>query len=378
MVELEESKVLKKLSAQDLELIEATNNLSLNIIKARLELNNNENFLFSPVSVGMALGMIHNGVGQNEQSRIQEITGMQSLAQNEINKSYNEFLNFIQLSQRNTELFCANSMWFSYGLDINENYRSKLMAYYDAEISELNFGKKTTLQYVNNWGAFKTKGNLPEIASKLPEGDRQIYLINAFGLKTSWENVNYFYSENQFTGYTGQSREIKTVNLDQTYIRTFRNGHYDLFEIPLQRNNLVFSIIRPDENVLLDELTSIYSFYELLNQRGEFQDSRVNISIPDMVIEVENQLKTTLAGIGLQNIFTSSLDLSPSFPTSHDGISEIKQVASISISGQSPGLVGGFSNPQLTTIYIDRPFLYFVSDRHTQSVIFAGYYSTPE
>lgn len=377
LVEMEESKVVKKLSAQDLELIEATNNLSLRILNARLEQNANESFLFSPVSVGMALGMIYNGVGQNDQLQIRNVAGLQTLAQNEINKSYSDFLNFIQLSQRQTELFYVNSIWFSYDLSINENYRTKLMAYYDAEISELNFGRKSTIQYINNWGAVKTRGHLIEIAKNLPEGNSGIYMINALGLHASWENANYFYTENQFKGNDGIEKPVRAINLDQTFVKSYHNDVYQLLDIPLNGNGLTFSVLQPYENGSIEELTNHYSVHELLNQSGNFEEIRANISMPDIAFKVDNTLKSTLTNIGLQNIFQPSLDLSPSFPSSHHGISEISQVTSVNIKGQAQIPALEFSNPNLTTIYLNRPFLYFVRDGHTKSVIFAGYYTNP-
>ena len=193
LTEVEEQKILKKLSPQELELIQATNNLSLNVIKTEFQQKNNENFIFSPISVGMALGMIYNGVGEREKSKIQQVTGLESLVEKEINKSYNEIITFLQLHYDPSDIFCANSLWFSYGIDINENYRTKMMAYYDAEISEISFGKKTTLQFINNWGSLKSGGQLNHLTKLTPPSNYNIYLVNAFGVNASWQNGSFFY-----------------------------------------------------------------------------------------------------------------------------------------------------------------------------------------
>ena len=91
--EIDEEKALKHLSVQEQELIQSTNNISLDIIKAAYLQNDEENFMFSPVSMGMALGMIYNGVGEKEKLQIQQFMGFESLVEKEINKSYNEILN---------------------------------------------------------------------------------------------------------------------------------------------------------------------------------------------------------------------------------------------------------------------------------------------
>jgi serpin B len=378
LVESEESKVIKKLSAQELELIEATNNLSLNIIKAEFEQNNGKNFLFSPISTGMALGMIYNGVGEKERYRIQQFTGLESLVENEINKSYNEFLSFLQLNYDQADVFCANSMWFSYGLDIDENYRTKIMAYYDAEISEINFTKKTSLQSINHWGSLKSGGYLDQLSTVTPSGNYSIYLINAFGLNTSWENGRNFIRSDQFTGLDGEISEVRTINLDQVNLSASENSNFNFIEIPLKGHNFLFSIIDPAEDGSLGELIGNFTFDELISQIGTKRNLKANVSIPEISFVSENPLKSTLGKIGLQSIFQSSLDLSSAFISKNPGISEINQVARFNIKGQAmTGDDMDFLNPELRLINLNRPFLYFVRDKHTKSVIFAGYYTAP-
>lgn len=378
LTEAEESKILKKLSPQDLELINATNNLSLNIIQAEYEQNKERNFFFSPVSVGMALGMIYNGVGEKEKYQIQQMTGLETLVENEINKSYNEFITFLQLNYDQTNVFCANSLWFSYGLDINEDYRTKIMAYYDAEISEINFGKKTALQYINSWGSLKSRGQLETVTKITPTNDYHIYLVNAFGLNTSWKNGRYFNKPLSFTGSTGETVDVTSINLDQADVAASFNVDFDYIEIPLGGQNFMFSIVQPAVGISLDNLINNYDPHEL-SAHSSTQEMQANVSMPEISFARENNLKSTLGHLGLEEIFTPALDLSPSFVSKNQGISEINQVAMFNIEGQlaaNDDLV--FSNPNLKSIKVNKPFLYFVKDQHTKSVIFAGYYTNPE
>ncbi|MCK5367887.1 MAG: hypothetical protein KAQ62_05020, partial [Cyclobacteriaceae bacterium] len=107
------NKALRKLSMQERELINSNNLLSLDILKAEYVQNKNENFFFSPMSVGMALGMVYNGVGDEEKFQIQNVIGLESLVEKEINKSYNELLSFLQVSNDQMQITYANSLWYS-------------------------------------------------------------------------------------------------------------------------------------------------------------------------------------------------------------------------------------------------------------------------
>lgn len=376
--EIEESKVLKKLSPEDLELIQSTNNLSLNILNAQYQREKDENFIFSPVSTGMALGMIYNSVGDEEKFQIQRTIGLEALAEKDINKSYNEFITFLQLNYDPSDVFCANSLWFSYDLDINENYRTRVMAYYDAEISELNFTKKSSLQSINNWGSLKSSGRVEKLSSVAPAVNYSIYLLNAFGVNSSWNGESFYLNKTPFTNHLGEYKEIRTINLDHADVITNSTDYFDFVEIPLKERNLLFSMIKPADEIKIDEFLKDFSVVELLDQNSFSEKSDANVRFPDITFTREINLKNTLAEIGLNSIFQPSLDLTPSFLTTHKGISAINQVSEFSI--KTPGSLSNksdFSNPDLKLIDINRPFVYFLRDKHTQTIIFAGYYVNP-
>jgi len=178
---MDEDKINSNLSSQDRILIEANNKLSIDLLRASFENNDTSNFFFSPVSTGMALGMLYNSVGNAERETIEQVAGYESLELMEINKSYNQLLNFLAFKGGKMQLSCANSMWFSSDISINEDYRSTMMAYYDAEVSEINFSKKTSMQYINNWGHLKTNGQITGLIATPPAQNSRIVMVNAFG-----------------------------------------------------------------------------------------------------------------------------------------------------------------------------------------------------
>ena len=377
--EVDDSKIIKKLSPQELDLISASNQLSFDIIKAEFSRQSNSNLFFSPVSTSMALGMIYNTVGETEKNQIQRFTGWDYMVEKEINKSYNEFISFLQISYDQMNISYANSIWFDDDITVNEHYRTKVMAYYDAEISEINFKKKGSLQSINNWGSLKTGGTFDQLTSFVPPIDYNIYLVNAFALQSGWSGNKHFKNTGAFTDHNGASQEIDILNLEEVRASINHTDLYEYIEVPLKRDQFYFSAIVPEVGTSFSEMVSDLSVSDIDINRSNAKEAVVNLSLPDLDFYTENTLKETLSQMGLHSIFTQGSDLSPSFSEQNLSISEINQVSRLDISSNFSIIPKNeFDNPALIKIEINKPFLYFVTDRHTRSVLFAGYYTHPD
>lgn len=378
--EIDEEKALKQLSVQEQELIQSTNSISLDIIKSAYLQNDEENFMFSPVSVGMALGMIYNGVGEKEKLQIQRFMGFESLVEKEINKSYNEILNFFQISDQQLNIDYANSMWFSNDININEGYRTKIMAYYDAEITELNFNKSAAYDYINTWGIAQTKGSFNQLIDNSPVLKNEFFLINAISLTADWkQSNNAFRSQNEFHLDDGQVSVVDMLNWDAMSIKLSESGDYSFMDIPFEKDLFLLSIIQPDEANNLHDLIDIFSVDELHFNIDNSVDHRANISLPELDFDADNSLKSTLSNVGLNQIFDESADLSPSFDNTHQKLLDINHLTKIRMNNVAISKSGSsFSNLNLRTIQVNKPFLYFVRDKHTNTLLFAGFYSNPQ
>ena len=280
LAEMEEEKVLRKLSVQEKELINSTNHLSLDILRTEFDLNNQQNVFFSPVSIGMTLGMVYNGVGEKEKSQIQHIMGLESLLEKEINKSYNELISFLQVSTDQMDISYANSLWFSTDIDINEDFRSRVMAYYDAEISELNFKKSSSAEYINSWGNLKTRGTFGKLIENAPATNTDIFFVNAFGLNSGWSNNSQtFYAENEFMKINGEAAKVNTINWDGLKVKYSDLESYSFVEIPLESSKFHLSVIQPKN---LEDLLDLFG---LLATDRDCEQESVEVPCPHPCIE---------------------------------------------------------------------------------------------
>ena len=377
---MDEGKVLRQLSAQEQELINATNDLSIHLLKAEYFQNKNENFMFSPVSVGMSLGMIYNGVGEKEKIQIQQIMGLESLVEKELNKSYNELLSFLQLSNKHMDISYANSLWFSQDIDINEGFRTRVMAYYDAEITELNFRKPSSYEYINNWGAIKTNGDFQKLVKIAPPASSNIFLVNALSLNTKWKRQGFpFNTSRDFHSGNGSMQKINTINWNGLSIKSNESEDYSFLEIPFENDQFIISLVQAPKEETLNDFVESFTIAELDFLTNNSTEYKANISLPEMDFDADGSIKSTLSNLGLDNLFLSTTGLSPSFLNNSVQISEVSHLSKINLNKvpHNQHFDTSFSDMGLKTIYVDKPFIYFVRDRITNTVLFTGYYSNP-
>ena len=381
LAEINENKVLRKLSAQEQELINSTNNLSMDILKVEYLQNKHENFFFSPVSVGMALGMVYNGVGEVEKSQIQHIMGLELLVEKEINKSYNELLSFLQVSDDQMDISYANSLWFSTDIDINEDFRSRVMAYYDAEISELNFRKSSSLDFINSWGDLKTNGSFEKLIEIAPLKSTDIFLINAFSLNSRWkENNNSFQTKRDFFNSKGNKLKINTINWDGLNVKLNENENYSFLEIPFENDQFFISVVQPEDQESLNDFMGSFTIDKLKSLTENAYEFKANVSLPNIDFSSDKPLKSTLSNMGLNDLFLSTTDLSPSFIEKNRQISEINHMAKINVKAgiNNYNNAAEFTDSNLKSVNVNSPFLYFVREKHTKTVLFAGYFANPK
>ncbi|NJN25874.1 MAG: serpin family protein [Cyclobacteriaceae bacterium] len=376
--ETDENKILSKLSPLEEELISSTNQLSIDLLKAEYALNADQNHFFSPVSINMALGMVYNAVGKQEKLQILQSTGLETMGQTDLNKTYNQLLGFLQTSNQYDKISYANSMWFSMNLQINEEFRTRVMAYYDAEIGELNFNRPSCLEQINQWGKMKTRGSFEQIMESAPNKNSGIFLINAFGLHASWKPQHLFADQKVFINAKGEQQEAQMLNWDGLDIELNENEDCAFIEFPFEDKSFYFSAIVPTGWRTTEDIMHDFSIEKLKTLQQNASPAKANLTMPDISFSDSKALKTTLSQIGLEQIFSSKADLSPSFEANQNRLDNINHKASITIS--SPINVNpepAFARENFRQLTIDRPFIYFIRDKHTQTILFAGYFANP-
>lgn len=358
----------------------------LNSSKVFLTGAENENVIYSPLSLYMALAMSAEITGGNSQSQILDVLSQESIEELRQNAKSMWLANYMDDGM--AKCILANSLWTnefsSYNhetLDaVAENYYSSVFSG-DPATDEYN---KLFQDWLNN----QTDGLLSDYVSGI-EMDPEMILAIASTVNYSgkWEHK---FSENNTT-----EKIFHSVDGDVTceFMRSGSLGSYywgDKFgsiSLPLE-NNGEMRIILPDEGISPQELIYDEQALSFMLDRRSYENSKyvqINLALPKFDVSSDIDLRDGLRELGITDIFDSSkADFSRLTDIGNVALTEAKQDARVMIDEEGCKAVAmtvlildrSAMPEDKVDFTVDRPFIFEIVSE-TGSPLFIGIVNNP-
>lgn len=154
-----------------------------NLIKSK---SGNDNFIFSPLSIYIALGMLAEGLEDEARNQLVSVFGYHPKAiigpkkilaitknLNEVNEKYN------------FAITNSNSIWFEKGLKIKKAYSKLLKEKYHSTAKSVDFSSPDTKKAINSWIEENTGGLIKDFVQEI-DPSTIIMLFNTIYMKARW------------------------------------------------------------------------------------------------------------------------------------------------------------------------------------------------
>jgi serpin B len=376
---------------------------------------NEGNLFFSPYSISTCLAMLYAGAAGDTEAQMSRVLGFET-NQPKFASLFGQLQSELEAKQQTNviELNIANALWTQVGFPFLPSFLETATNQYQANVNQANFvtkGAAATAE-INDWVAQETQNKIQNI---LPPGNINAYtrlvLANAIYFLGVW---TYAFAETNTSTQpfylSGTSQEA--VPLMYQPVPTASNGLSRLsLPVPgtpmfnymetngfqaIQLNyasNALFSmvILLPSQIDGWGQLEQQLSPAFLSNVLAQMSPQYVKIYLPRFTLESYFSLTGTLAGMGMPDAFTPDVadfsgvdgmeDLYITF-IYHKAWGQVNeagtQAAAATVVGVGTAVVGGPIEPP--TIYVfraDHPFLFFIRDNQTGSLLFLGRLSDP-
>ncbi len=350
-----------------------------------------ENYMFSPLSIKMALAMAANGAQGETKKELLDILRVNNI------ERFNDFSK--KLIERYSQsdkltLKIANAVWVNTDnspYDFKNEYKESVSVFYNAEADKVN--NKNALKTINGWVSEKTNGKIPSIIN---DSDFWAALVNAIYFKGSWEkdfNKNRT-KPDTFTSADGTKTEIDFMNQTDSF------SYHKSDEAEIVKLRYKTSFYSEDKNGELisenidDVKTSMYliktnstDIENIIKTSYDYQ--RIALSVPkfkvDYSADITELLDLKLATNKALADFTGMMNLTPNDDLWIDKILH-KTFISVDEEGTEAAAVTSVMMAGATSakpeepieVKFDEPFYFAIRDDSNGEILFMGRYAYAE
>lgn len=273
-----------------------------------------ENKLYSPLNVYMALAMLAEITEGNSRQQILDLLGAESIEA--VRKQANAVWNANYNDDGAVTSILASSLWLNENVKFNKNTLKNLTENYYASSYQGEMGSAKFNEALQEWLNEQTGGLLQEQTSNIElDPETIITIATTIYFQAKWE-AEFQESENTKEVFHSPTGDITCdfMNRTDTYGTYYWGKKFSAVSKTLEGSGNMYFIL-PDENVSIDELLNDSEVLSFMTDGYDWEKQKtliVNLSVPKFDACSDVDLKNGLQNLGVTNCFDDSVsDFSP-------------------------------------------------------------------
>jgi serine protease inhibitor len=349
------------------------------------------NVVLSPVSAALNLSMVLSGADGQTGQEMLSVLSLSGWEFNAINEANAQLIKVIRTPANSITLSVADSLWAdSRRVTLRPDYVKQTQAWYDAEVTDIDFSDPAAATRINGWASKETHGRVAKVIDRIDPAD-VVLLLNAVYFKGQWTH-KFDKAQTQQRDFTLAGGSIKRV------LRMAQSGRFDYFETPqLQAIRLSFGdgdlameVLLPAKSSSLSALEAQLTAQHWTNWQGQYAPRSGTIELPRFELKSNYRLNEPLQALGMTRAFhpdgaqlAGLFSSAPGQPrTSHFAISSVVQstywkvdeegseAAAVTTTGIRAAAIARPAQP--FQMIVDRPFFCAIEDRRSGALLFVG------
>ena len=362
-------------------LVSQNNQFAIEFFRKVVENETEENYMVSPLSLSMVLGMVHNGAHGDTKVAFDNLLGM-GAPLDQLNRFNENLRKSLTTKVEGTDMNLANAIWIQEDFPVENAFVEVNQKVYEAEVDNIDFRNPEATTIVNNWVERNTNGKIGELVKEFTPGTR-LFLANALYFKSQWKYR--FKTENTrnalFYSSPENAVEVPMMNMNAE-VPFFVNETFRSIILPYKKERFEMLLLLPNYGLTTSDIMDIITGDNLDTWLKEYDLAELAIGVPKFEMEYENLLNDELKDLGLEIAFSANADLGGISPGASLQISRVLQKTFIEVNEEGTEAAAATGVEVIETsappsFIADRPFLYLIRDGYTGSILFIGRIGLP-
>ncbi|MGZ2369800.1 serpin family protein [Ancylomarina sp. YFZ004] len=364
--------------------IASNNGFGFDLFRNLYQDDSSDNMMISPISISLALAMTYNGAEGETQTAFENTLHFTDLSRYQINTIYKKLQNYLKRIDPKVRMNIANSVWSKRGTMVEEEFKNNIKEFYEAEFRIEDFSNPATLDAINDWVEDKTEGEIQNILGKI-DPNAFMYLINAIYFKGEWAKP--FDIKDTYPGdFTDEEGVISRANYMTTnmHIGYLSNDLFTALELPYGNKDYAMVILLPNEDKKIADIVDELNDANWNQWMNAFLRPELNVHLPKFKFEYKQELNDVLIQLGMENPFSGAADftgISKDVPLRissviHQSFIEVNEEGT-EAAAATVVVVGETSTGPPSTIHINKPFVFVIKEKQTNSIVFMGNVKKP-
>lgn len=374
---------------------QSTNTLAVDLL-SRLG-GPDQNTVFSPYSLQVALAMVDTGAAGETATQIGTVLRTPSAtALARANAALSGRLDAATAHPQQApaadvpRLNIANALWLQSGLRLKAPFTSTLAASFGAGPQLVNFRGQPEFarQTINAWVAARTQKLITNLMAPGSITSRtELVLANAVYLMARWSSpfVSAQTAPGPFFTATGASVSVPFMTQPSAPFTYASGPGYRAVDLPYRYSTLSMLVVMPDPGTIARFEQSL-STRSLAVLTRSLAPTLIDLHMPKFHLAAHTDLVPTLAALGMPVAFSDMADFSGITAQVPLAISAVEHGADLKVdeAGTVAAAATGIALAptavapgRVTRLTLDHPFLLFLRDDSTGTILFAARVSNP-
>ncbi|HEX7667927.1 MAG TPA: serpin family protein [Polyangiaceae bacterium] len=345
------------------------------------------NLIYSPASIETALAMAAAGAKGPTLAEMQKTLHLPADPQQAANDFSSLLASWAQSSPEAPALSVANHVWIQNGYPIVPAYLSVTRDKYFAPAESIDFlAADAAAKTINGWVAKNTHDKITELVQAQMLSNVRLVITNAVYFRGNWQTQfdKSMTTDGDFTTDGGAKVKAKLMNkgMSVPYADLPNAQIVDLPYKSTPTRELVFTVVLPKAGTSLSALEQSFKADSIDTWTKGQHWGEVIVTIPKFKTSFSTSLSKDLVAMGMPTAFSDKADFT-GIATAKEGlhISEVVHKAMIEVdetgteaAAATAVMAAGGGPPPANppTFKADHPFLFFLRDKTTGAVLFAG------